>query len=140
MTNGVDREDLMRYLDGELGGHELDRLESLISGSTELQRELAIFRAMKSDMQDLSFSIPRESGIWAQVSRRVTRPLGWMLLVGGGLVWTAYGVYTYVVSPADLLEKAATGAVVIGVALLLISVIVEQYKAWESEPYRDVHR
>ena len=85
MTNGVDREDLMRYLDGELAGHEVDRLESILSGSTELQRELAIFRAMKNDMQDLSFSIPQQSGIWTQVSRRLTRPLGWTLLVAGGL-------------------------------------------------------
>lgn len=137
---GVDREDLMRYLDGELPRDELDRLEAMLAGSTELQRELAIFRAMKHDMQDLSFSVPRTSGIWAHVSRRVARPLGWTLLLAGATVWAAYGAYTYVVSPADLMEKAATGAVVIGVILLLISVIWEQYKAWESEPYRDVQR
>ena len=39
-----------------------------------------------------------------------------------------------------LVEKLATGAVVIGVILLLASVIWEQYQSWLADPYRDVHR
>ena len=140
MTTRADNEDLMRYLDDELPPEERSRLDSLIQGSTELQRELALFRAMKEDFQDLSYSIKHPTGIWDQVSRRLTRPAGWILLVTGTVFWLGYGAFVYAVSPADLIEKLATGAVVIGVLLLLASVIWEQYKAWNSEPYRDVQR
>ena len=140
MTDRASYDDLMRYLDDELPDEDRGRVGSAIEGSTELQRELALFRAMKEDFQDLSYSLEQPTGVWDQVSRRLARPMGWVLLVVGTLTFLGYGAYVYVVSPADLLAKLATGAVVIGVLLLLASVIREQYKAWNSEPYRDVQR
>jgi len=130
----------MRYLDDELPEEDRGRVGSAIESSTELQRELALFRAMKEDFQDLSYSLEQSAGVWDQVSRRLARPTGWVLLVAGTLTFLGYGAYVYFVSPADLLAKLATGAVVIGVLLLLASVMREQYKARKSEPYRDVQR
>jgi anti-sigma factor RsiW len=45
----------MRYLDGELSPDERARIDAALAQSTELQREIAIFRALKADVQELSF-------------------------------------------------------------------------------------
>jgi hypothetical protein len=131
----------MRYLDGEMPPDERRRVESELGTSTELQRELAIFRAMQADFRELSFQPHLErGGVWNEVNRRLTRPVGWILLVAGTAVWTGYGAYVYYTSPADLVEKLSTGAVVIGILFLLASVIWEQYQEWIEDPYKDVHR
>jgi len=53
VSERVTHEELMRYLDGEVGNEEHSRIEASVESSTELRRELAIFRAMKNDLQTL---------------------------------------------------------------------------------------
>ena len=141
MSERVTHEELMRYLDGEVGPEERRRIERSVEGSTELRRELAVYRAMKDDLQSLKLKGGGEDhSVWRAVHRRLTRPLGWVLLVVGSLIWAAYGVYTYLTSPTFLWEKLATGAIVIGVLLLFASVIWERYRDWLTDPYRDIQR
>jgi len=141
VSQEINHEDLMRFIDGELPPEEAARIEKVVAGSTELGRELAIFRAMRAGFTDLTFH-PGEyhHSVWDHVNQRLTRPIGWLLAVGGTAVWLGYGVYVFVTGPTDPVEKMATGAVVIGVLLLLASVIWEQYRQWLVDPYRDVHR
>ena len=140
-SDPVTRELLMLYLDGELAPDERRGVEEALSASTELQRELAIFRAMKQDFQQLSFH-PGDlrRSVWDQVNTRLTRPIGWLLLVVGLLAWALYGSYVFATGPADAWEKLATGAIAIGILMLLASVIFERYREWLTDPYRDVYR
>lgn len=131
----------MRYLDGEVGPEEGSRIERSVENSTELRRELAVYRAMKDDLQTLKLTDGSQHGsVWDTVNRQLTRPIGWVLLVLGSLVWAAYGIFVYVTSPTFLLEKLATSAIVIGILLLFASVIWERYREWLTDPYRDVQR
>lgn len=137
----IDREDLMRYLDGELPSGDLARVEAALEASTELRRELAIFRAMQEDLRGLSFERrPVDESVWDRVGRRLARPVGWLLLVAGLVAWSGYGVYVFVTGPTRPFEKLSIAAIVIGLVLLLISVAREQYRDWLRDPYRDVHR
>ena len=141
MANRVTHEDLMRYLDGEVGPEERNRIEESVNASTELRRELTVFKAMKDDLQTLKLSNGGRSGsVWDAVSRQLARPLGWALFIVGSLIWAAYGVYVYFTSRIFLWEKLTTSAVVIGVLLLFASVIWERYREWLTDPYRDVQR
>ncbi len=141
MPERVTHEELMRFIDGELAPEEQVRVEEEVRGSTELQREVALFRALKLDFQDLSFHAgERHHSVWDAVDRRLTRPIGWILIIGGTLAWMAYGVYVFAVSPGSPWEKLGAAAVVIGILLLLASVIVERYRDWLHDPYRDVYR
>ena len=141
MNQPISREELMLFLDGELPPEARTRVERALADSTELQREVAIFRAMKSDVQDLSFH-PGDlrRSVWDEVDARITRPIGWALLVAGALAWGLYGSYLFATGPSDVWEKLATGAIAIGVILLLASVIFERYREWLTDPYRDVYR
>ena len=135
------REALMRYLDGEARPEEVAEMDRALQHSTELQRELALYRAMKTDLQQLTFS-PEAFGpsVWSRVHARLTRPLGWLLVLAGALSWIAYGTFVYARSSIATWEKFATGGIALGIVLLFATVLYERYRAWQVDPYRDVYR
>lgn len=141
MSRHVSSDDLMRYLDGEMAPEERGLVDAELAVSTELQRELAIFRALKSDFQELSFHPAhyRES-VWDHVNDRVTRPIGWILVAVGAGAWSSYGAYVFATSSTNPWEKLAIGAIAIGILMLFASVIWDRYREWQSDPYRDVQR
>ena len=141
MAERVTHEELMRYLDGEVDAGERNRIEAAVESSTELRRELAVYKAMKDDLQTWKLRDGNgHDSVWNAVSRQLARPLGWVLLVVGALVWAAYGIYVYSTSPTLLWQKLATGAVGIGILILLATVIWERYRTWLTDPYRDIQR
>ncbi len=137
---GISHKTLMRYLDGEVPPEERTRIEAAVAASTELQREVAVFGAMKRDFQGMAFSLNRDDSVWGVVHRRLTRPVGWLLVMVGFTGWAAYGSYLYLMSAIDPWEKLATSAIGVGIMLLFGSVIYERYKEWLTDPYRDVIR
>ena len=140
MTEHVSHEGLMRYLDGEAAPEERARIDAAVAESTELQRDLVVFRTMKNDLQTMTFGLTGDRSVWGAVHRRITRPLGWLLLSGGFLTWILYGSYLYVVSAIDAWEKLATSAIGLGILFLLGTVIYERRKEWQTDPYRNVLR
>ncbi len=140
MTEQVSHEDLMRYLDGEATPEERAQIDGAIANSTELQRELAIFRSMKGDLQAMTFGLANDHSVWGAVHRRITRPLGWLLVAGGFLTWALYGSYLYLASAIDVWEKLATSAIGVGILFLFGTVIYERRKEWITDPYRNVYR
>lgn len=140
MTEQMSHESLMRYLDGEAAPEERARIDAAVAASTELQRDLAVFRSMKSDLQAMTFGLANDHSVWGTVHRRITRPLGWILLSAGFLIWLFYGSYLYIASAIDPLEKLATSAIGLGILFLFGTVIHERRKEWRTDPYRDVYR
>ncbi len=140
MTEQVSHESLMRYLDGEAAPEERARIDAAVADSTELQRDLMIFRTMKSDLQAMTFGLANDHSVWGAVHRRITRPLGWLLLSAGFLTWILHGSYLYLVSAIDPWEKLATSAIGLGILFLFGTVIYERRKEWRTDPYRNVYR
>lgn len=140
MTEQVSHESLMRYLDGEATPEERARIDAAAADSTELQREIVLFRTMKNDLQAMTFGLTNDQSVWGGVHRRITRPLGWLLLSAGFLTWILYGSYLYIASAIDLWEKLATSAIGLGILFLFGTVIYERRKEWHTDPYRNVYR
>ncbi|MEM7414109.1 MAG: hypothetical protein AAF389_01360 [Gemmatimonadota bacterium] len=137
----VTPDELMRYLDGEMSPEERQRVDAELKASTELQREVAMYKNLKHDMQDLHFHPgTRQRSVWDQVNAHVNRPMGWGLLVFGTVIWMVYGTWVFATSSASPWEKLGTGAVAIGVLMLLTSVIWERYRDYQTDPYRNVQR
>lgn len=140
MPTPISKEDLMRYLDDELPPGERVRVEEGLARSTELQRELAIYRSLRADLAALPEAARNGSSIWGAVNRRLTRPLGWILLVSGFLLWAGYGAWVFATSPVNPVEKLAVGALVVGFLILLVATILDRLHEWKSDPYRDIER
>ena len=136
----VEHEDLMRFLDGEVTPEERAVVEQYLETSSELRREVAIFRSMKEELQDLSLAARGGDSVWKPIRSRITVPTGWVLAGAGLVVWAGYGIWAFVRSPSAILMKLATGGIAIGILVLLAHVIWERYRESRTDPYRDVHR
>lgn len=137
----ISMDDLMRYLDGEMPPEERVRVEQELASSTELQRELAMYRNLKNGIQGLRFHpATYKVSVWDKVNTQINRPIGWLLLVTGAVVWMSYGAYVFATSAISPWEKLGSGAVAIGILMLLASVIWERLREWETDPYRNVQR
>ena len=135
----VSQEDLMRFLDGEVSPAERAAVERVLETSSELRREVALFRSMKENLQDLSLAHVDVS-VWGRIRTRITMPIGWILTTSGVVAWLAYGAWSFVRSPSGIVVKLATGGIAIGILVLLAHVIWDRYKEYGTDPYRNVHR
>jgi anti-sigma factor RsiW len=137
----ISHETLMRYLDGELPPEERRRVEEAVERSTELRREITIYRSLHEDLATLSFETNATRGsVWDSVHKRLTRPIGWLLFATGVVAWLIHAVFEFASSESPSWEKLATSAVVIGILLLFASVIHDRYREFLTDPYRKVER
>ena len=140
-SDAIGPDDLMRYLDGEMTPEERDQVDTRLDQSTELQRELAMYRALKEDVQGLTFRAgPTQHSVWDDVNRSLNRPMGFAFLIAGLLIWLTYGTFLFATSTASRWEKLGTAAIAIGMLQLLASVIWDRYRDWQTDPYRNVQR
>lgn len=136
----IGHDELMRYLDGELSPERARAVEEALESSTELHREYVVFRQLKSDLEEMGAGMKAERTVWGAVNRKLTRPVGWVLVLVGVLVWLGYGVYVYLTGADAVWQKLATSAVVVGVAMLLVSAMVDRFQDLKTDPYRDIER
>lgn len=136
----ISHDELMRYLDGELTPERARAVEEALETSTELRREYVIFQRMKADLHEMGAQMQPERTVWGAVNRRLTRPLGWVFFLAGAVIWTAYGVYTYLTGAEALWEKLATSAVVVGLGMLLISALVDRWRDLKTDPYKEIQK
>ncbi len=136
----IGHDELMRYLDGELDPERVRAVEEALERSTELRRELAVFRHLKVDLNELGESMAERPTVWDAVNGRLTRPVGWTLFLAGALVWVSYGVYTYLTGADALWEKVAASAVVVGLGTLLLSAAMDRLRDLKTDPYKELQR
>ena len=106
-----------------------------------MQRELALYSALKQNLQTVSLTPYLAGGsVWQRVNARVARPVGLVLLLAGAMLWAVYGGYIYYSSSINVWEKIGTSAVLCGIAILFFTVAWERYRSWLVDPYKDVHR
>lgn len=127
------------YADGELGPDEARALDAHLALCTECRRELALIRAMGGAMKDTLEQAPARS-LWGTVHARITRPLGWTLLLAGVAVWTALALFAWFRAGSLEPRWLAGTAIGVGAVLLMVGIGWEQYRAWREEPYGRIER
>ena len=136
----ITHEELMRYLDGELPAERVRAVEEAMAGSTELRRDYELYRRMKSDLGSLGEGMAVQTDAWSRIGRTIARPIGWLLFLVGAVVWLGYAVYAYLTGADAMWEKLATSAVVVGLAMLLLSALLDRMRDLKTDPYREIER
>jgi anti-sigma factor RsiW len=132
-------ERISAYADGELDAEEVRGVEAHLAGCTECARELALIRALGGAMK-VSLAERRHGSVWNRVHRSITRPIGWMLFVGGISAWIVLGVIEWFRMGELSVRWLATTGIGLGFGLIVAGVGYEQYRAWRDEPYRHIER
>lgn len=130
----------MRLLDGELPAERQAAVRAHLDACTECRRDFVIYQRMKGELQAMAMETGAGPSLWDAVSRRLFRPTGWLLILAGAVALSAWGVYSWITTPEELWTKLATGAVVIGFALLLLSAILDRVVALRTDRYREIER
>ncbi|MBM4160696.1 MAG: hypothetical protein FJ217_06325 [Ignavibacteria bacterium] len=139
---------LMKALDGALTDAERVEFEQLLSASSTLRDEWQSLKRVKEVTMTMKFKRPAEETwdhYWAGVYARIERGLAWLLISIGAAIFLAVGIYQMVLS---LLEDVATplylkigvGAVALGFAILVVSVLREKWNTWKTDKYKEVKR
>ncbi|MFC1627995.1 anti-sigma factor family protein [Gemmatimonadota bacterium] len=136
------REDLVRFVDGELHGTDLNRFEQHLETCTECRREVSIFQSLKGELQAMGMKQPEIPGgsVWDDVNRKVARPIGWIFTIIGFIMYLAYAIFTFITSSGNLFEKLMIGLLVAGFVVLLATVAWERIVDYRTDPYKGVEK
>ncbi len=138
------RSDGMRLLDGELTAEEEAAYQAHVRECDDCRRELASLGRVVGLVDELKLRIPDDEfweGYWESVYRRSERGAGFILLIAGAVALLGLGLYRAVTSPRFLtVEGISIALVLIGLAVLFISVARERYHESRNDPYRKVQR
>ncbi len=64
--------------------------------------------------------------------------IGLVLLLGGWIALTLYGVYRGVLETELVVFKISISVIWVGFLILLISALRQRFKEYKKDPYRDV--
>ncbi len=138
------RELLSAYMDDELTQQDGQRVRVHLEDCDECRRTLEQLRTLQQATAATQFQKPTEEEmekLEERMSVQVPRKAGWLLLLTGFAVWAIYGVYLFLTDP-DLMtfENLSAGAIVVGLALLLISVLRQRLLELPHDRYRGVKK
>ncbi len=138
---------MMKALDGELSPQEDTEFQQFLQDEA-FRKEWLEFKQLKEVTQDMKFKNPPQEvwdSYWMNVYNRLERGLAWILFSIGAIIFLSYGLYQlfHAVmngSELPLLLRVAIVALVIGTAILLVSVIREKLFVRKRDPYKEVQR
>lgn len=139
---------MMAALDGEIDDAGRAKLESMLVSDPDLRSEWDRLRGLKEVTAMMTLKKPPEEvwdRYWVSVYNRLERGVGWVLASIGAVVLVAYGLWNIA---RTLIEDTTTpwflkGAVlllIVGSAVILVSVVREKFFTHRRDAYKEVER
>lgn len=133
---------LSGYIDGELTQQDRQRVDVHCESCAEcrsLRSELLDLRREVGDAHLSMFGEDKWREMMSDTTVRVTRGIGWLLVVGCFLGIAGLGVVGFLTdSSISGFEKLVVGSIYGGFALLFISVLRQRLIERKSDKYKDV--
>jgi predicted anti-sigma-YlaC factor YlaD len=138
------QEKLSAYLDGELTQQDRQRVGAHLQQCERCRGVLEDFARMRADIREIPFPEPPTdawSKMMAGLTFRTTRGLGWLLWGGGAAVLAAYALYAFATDPAvKAFERVCVLAMILGAALVFMTVLAERIVGLRTDKYKDVQK
>jgi hypothetical protein len=136
--------DGMRLLDGELVDDEKSQYEAHVRQCDECRTELASLGRIVGFTDELRLRTPDDEfwdGYWDSVFRRSERRFGFLFVIMGVVAMLLYAIVQAVRSPNFLsYEGISITIILIGLAVIFISVARERFHESRNDPYKGVRR
>jgi anti-sigma factor RsiW len=133
----------MAYVDGELAAEASAEFERRLALEPELRREVSALRKLEVLARSAAPREPQDHE-WEALARdpvqRGTLVAGWLLLGIGSLGLGGYLLYLLFASGLPLVAKVFLGALLLGVAALLMAAIRARLRTLPHDPYTGVQR
>ena len=139
---------MMGYLDNELDEQQKKQFEEHVKGCPECTKELKDFQDLKAITDEVTFIEPEDKlwqDYWGGVYNRIERGVGWIALSLAAIILLIFGGFALIESviknpQIQCTIKIGLVLLVIGLAVLLVSVLRERLYFWKKDRYKDVRR
>jgi len=139
---------MMGYLDNELSDEARRRFEQHVAGCPECARELKEFKRLKTLTDEVTLVEPEDriwQDYWNGIYNRIERGVGWIIFSVAAILLTIYGGFRAIEEmikdpEVEVLFKAGLLALLVGLAILFVSVLRERIYFWKKDRYKDVRR
>ncbi len=139
---------MMGYLDNELSDEARRRFEDHVAGCPECASELKEFKRLKTITDEVTLGEPEDrlwQDYWNGIYNRIERGVGWIIFSIAAIVLTIYGgfraIEAIIKDPnIEFLFKLGLLALLVGLAILFVSVLRERIYFWKRDRYKDVRR
>ncbi len=139
---------MMGYLDNELDLEQKRRFEEHLKGCPECKKELDGFKSLKSITDDLNLAEPEEKlwqDYWGGVYNRIELGIGWIIFSIAAIILIIFGgfhlIEDVIKNPGvECTLKIGLILLVIGLAILFVSVLRERLYFWKKDRYKDIQK
>lgn len=139
---------MMGYLDNELSDEQKRQFEEHLAGCSECTDELKEFRKLKAITDEVTLVEPEDriwQDYWDGIYNRIERSVGWIVFSVAAILLTIYGGFKLI---EELIKDATVGmllkvgllALIVGLAILFVSVLRERLYFWQRDRYKNVRR
>ena len=139
---------MMGYLDNELNDEQKRRFEEHLKGCPECTEELKEFRKLKAITDEVTLVEPEDKlwqDYWGGIYNRIERSLGWIIFSIAAMLLIIYGGFRVIEEilkdpTVELIFKVGLLVLLVGLAILFVSVLRERIFFWKRDRYKDVRR
>ena len=139
---------MMGYLDDELSDEQKRRFEEHLAGCLECAGELEEFKRLKAITDEVTLVEPEDriwQDYWNGIYNRIERGIGWIIFSISAILLAIYGGFKLIetiITDANtgMLLKIGLLALIVGLAILFMSVLRERIYFWQKDRYKDVRR
>ena len=139
---------IMKHLDGETSPSEAQELTVHLAECANCQQELEDLQKIKEVTGEMKKHFLPEMAwdeYWRRLFNRLERGISWILISIGAIILLVYGAYHFVIDVLGSSEipgivRVGILTLVIGLAILLVSVIREKLMVRKHDKYKEVKR
>lgn len=139
---------LNKFISGDISESEGEHFREHLVSCRRCQQEMNQYDALEDMMKKMKLKDPEDTmweGYWSSIYNRLERGFGWIIFSVGAIMLLFYGSFKLVEQliadpTVATIVKAGILALLLGLAVLVVSILRQQLFAYRNERYREVQK